>query len=105
MKPSQQVIDSLLEQIVAMAHPLRVVLFGSAARGQWTETSDIDLLIVVPDGCPMRKTAQHLYATIRGIRIPYDLVVATPAVLSKHADDCGMVYRHALREGRELYAA
>jgi len=105
MKPSQHIIDSLVQQVIAAVHPLRVVLFGSAARGQWTATSDIDLLIVIPDGCPIRRTAQHLYTSIRGIRTPFDLVVVTPSVLLKHANDCGMVYRHALREGLELYAA
>jgi predicted nucleotidyltransferase len=105
MSPSQQTIDSLLQQIIAIAHPLRVVLFGSAARGEWRASSDIDMLIVVPEGSSMRDVARRLYASIRGIRVPFDLVVATPAVLKKHERDSGMVYRHALQEGRELYAA
>jgi predicted nucleotidyltransferase len=105
MNPSQQTIDSLLKQVVAIAQPLRVILFGSAARGDWKDASDIDLLVVVSDGSSMRSVARRLYASISGIKTPFDLVVATPSVLRKHERDSGMVYRHALKEGRELYAA
>lgn len=105
MKTNEQTIEALLQQVIAIAQPLRVILFGSAARGDWRASSDIDMLIIVPDGASIRSMARRLYASIRGIRVPFDLVVATPAVLQKHERDSGMVYRHALREGRELYAA
>ncbi len=105
MKQDQTPIDSLLQQVIAIVHPLRVVLFGSAAREEWHASSDIDMLIMVPGGSSMRDVARRLHASIRGIRVPFDLVVATPMVLKKHEFDSGMVYRHALQEGRELYAA
>ena len=105
MTPNAQTIDSLLEQVVSIAEPLRVVLFGSAARGDWGETSDIDMLVIVPNGAHTRAISRHLYGSIRGVQVPFDLVVTTPDILQKHAQDSGMVYRHALREGMELYAA
>ena len=43
--PSQ--ISSLLEQIIQISRPLRIILFGSAARGQMGSESDIDLLVVM----------------------------------------------------------
>jgi uncharacterized protein len=70
--------SSLLEQIVRIAHPLRIILFGSAARGQASPDSDIDLLVVMPEGTHRRHTAQRLYAGIRQVRVPFDLMVATP---------------------------
>jgi predicted nucleotidyltransferase len=98
-------IERLVRLIVEAVHPLRIVLFGSAARGQTTPDSDIDLLVVMPEGTHRRRTSQLLYRTIRGIRTPFDLIVATPGDLEKHRDNVGLIYRNALREGRTMYGA
>ena len=105
MHPDPALVDHLVGQIVAEVQPLRIVLFGSAARGEMGPASDLDLLVVMPDGTHRRKTAQHLYRTVTGLGHPFDVVVATPSDLQKHKDTVGLVYRGALREGRELYAA
>ena len=105
MKTIQAAIDELVQQIVALAHPLRVILFGSAARGDMGPDSDIDLLVVVPDGTHRRRTAQKLYRDIRNAGVPFDVVVATSLDIEKHKDNIGLVYRSALREGKEVYAA
>lgn len=96
---------SLLEQVVRIAHPLRVILFGSAARGEAGPRSDIDLLVVMPDGTHRRHTAQRLYAGIRHVAVPFDLLVATPSDLEKHRWNVGLIYSTILQEGIEVYAA
>lgn len=98
-------IEHLVSLIVAEAHPLRVILFGSAARGDMTPDSDVDLLVVMPDGTHRLHTMQRLYARVRGVTVPFDILVATTGDLEVHGDALGLVYRDALREGRELYAA
>ena len=104
MHPDPALVDHLVRQIVAAVRPLRVVLFGSAARGEMGPESDLDLLVVMPDGTHRRKTAQHLYRTLDGRGQPFDLIVATPSDLEKHKDNIGLIYRDVLREGREVYA-
>ncbi|MCX6372845.1 MAG: nucleotidyltransferase domain-containing protein [Actinobacteria bacterium] len=76
-----------------------------AARGDLQPGSDIDLLVVMPDGAHRRRTAQHLYGRLGSDRPPVDLVVASESDILDHGDASGYVYRTALREGRELYAA
>lgn len=98
-------IKRLVDTIVAEIHPLRIILFGSAARGEATPQSDIDLLVVVPNGTHRLHTMQQLYAGIHGVGVPYDILVATPLDLERHAQTPGLIYRDVLREGRELYAA
>jgi predicted nucleotidyltransferase len=98
-------LESLVRQIVDVVHPLEIILFGSAARGEVRADSDIDVMVVMPDGTPRTGTARTLYRRIRGIGIPYDIVVATPSLLERHRDTPGLVYGDALREGRTLYAA
>jgi predicted nucleotidyltransferase len=105
LQPDQRQLDELLRQIVAEVHPLKVILFGSAARGDAGPESDLDVLVVMPEGTHRRHVTQRLYRAIRGITVPYDLVVATPGDLEKHRDTIGLIYREILQEGKTLYAA
>jgi uncharacterized protein len=102
---ADQAVDILVKEIVAAVHPLRVILFGSAARNQLLPGSDIDVLVVMPAGVHRRRVAQNLYRRIRGVDIPFDILVATPEDLKKHKDAPGLIYERILREGREIYAA
>ena len=93
------------EQIVQIAHPLRLILFGSRARGTAGDNSDVDILVVVPEGTHRRRMAQTIYERIWGVSVPLDIVVATPSDLEKYKDTVGLIYKSALRDGVELYAA
>ncbi|MBI2506333.1 MAG: nucleotidyltransferase domain-containing protein [Candidatus Latescibacteria bacterium] len=105
MKPDEKVIDTLIQCIVEAVHPLRIILFGSAARGQIGPDSDIDVLVVMPQGVHRRRTAQLLYRQISGLGVPFDILVATPDDLEKHKDNIGLIYRAVLQEGKEIYAS
>jgi predicted nucleotidyltransferase len=98
-------LDRLVRCIVEAVHPLRIILFGSAARAEIGPDSDLDLLVVMPDGTHRRHTAQHLYGAIKGVTVPFDVIVATPTDLEKHANNPGLIYQTILREGRTVYAA
>ena len=94
-----------MQRIVEIVHPLQIILFGSAVRGEARFGSDLDLLVIMPEGTHRRHTAQHLYRTISGFATPFDLIVATPGDLEKHSDNIGLIYRSILLEGKTLYAA
>ena len=98
-------LSDLVNRIVEAVHPLRIMVFGSAARGEMGPHSDIDVLVVMPDGTHRRHTAQDLYQRLSGFPMAVDIVVATPTDLARHKDTIGLVYRDALREGREIYAS
>jgi len=84
-------------RFVAEAHPLRVTLFGSAARGDMTPGSDIDLLVVMPDGRHRLHTMQRLYGSIRGVVVPFDILVATTADLKARGEALGLICRRFRR--------
>jgi predicted nucleotidyltransferase len=100
-----EVISKAVSRIVEAVHPLRVILFGSAARGEMTADSDVDFLVVMPDGTHRLKTSQKLHLKMFGIPLAVDFIVATASDIEKHKDNIGLIYRVALREGRELYVA
>ena len=104
MQPDAKVIDQLIREIVDAVQPLRIVLFGSAARGSLGPDSDIDVLVVMPEGTHRRKTAQQLYRDVIGLGVPFDVLVATPADLERHKDNVGLIYRTILLEGQVVYA-
>jgi uncharacterized protein len=99
------VVKKLVGQIVEIVHPLRIILFGSAAKGKMGPDSDIDLMVVMPEGTHRRHTAQKLYRGIQGSKVPFDVMVATPGDLAKYGNSPGLIYRDVLREGKEVYAA
>ena len=105
MQSDLEVIEQLVQRIIELVQPLRIILFGSAARGEMGPDSDIDVLVVMPEGVHRRRTAQLLYRQIRGLGVPFDILVATPDDLERHKDNIGLVYQSILREGREVYAA
>ena len=98
-------LDKLVERIVEAVHPLKIILFGSAVRGEMGPDSDVDVLVVMPEGTHRRHTAMFLHTQLFGIRIPVDILVATPTDLEEQKDNIGLIYYTILEEGRELYAA
>ncbi len=105
MPSDTRVVDDLVNRIVEAVHPLRIILFGSAARGQMGTDSDIDLLVVMPEGVHCRRTAQLVYRQLDAVGLPFDILVATPSDLEKHKDNIGLIYWRVLQEGRDVYVA
>jgi uncharacterized protein len=105
MAVTDEQLDEVVRRIVDAAHPIRIILFGSTARGDAGPVSDIHVMVVVPDGTNRLHTAQDIYSNLHGIRVAVDVVVATEHDLVRYKDSPGLVYREALRDGRMLYAA
>jgi predicted nucleotidyltransferase len=105
MQPDPQIIEELVRRIVEVAQPVRIVLFGSAARGELKADSDLDVLVIVPEQNHRRRTAQRIYRHLIGFPRAVDVVVATESDVRKYKDNFSLVYYPASREGREIYAA
>ncbi|MBM3268923.1 MAG: nucleotidyltransferase domain-containing protein [Candidatus Sericytochromatia bacterium] len=105
MDPDPTVISDLVRRIRQVASPRRIILFGSAARGTMHPNSDLDVLVVVPEGVHRRRTAQGIYRNLIGLGVPVDVVVATERDLERFGAVDSMVYSPALREGKLIYVA
>jgi len=101
----QEILDRLVAKIVETVRPRRIILFGSAARGQMELHSDLDVMVVVPDGAHRRRTARRLYQALSGLGASKDIVVVTETDVRQFSDEPSLVIHPALREGRELYRA
>lgn len=97
-------IAYVVEKIVEAVAPSRIILFGSRSRGQATESSDLDLLIVHDSGRPNRQVRREIEHLLWGRRFPVDLIVATPEQIDRNVADGNPFYtRHILTEGKVLY--
>jgi len=103
--PEQHLIDELVKRMVEAVRPLRIILFGSAARGEMGPDSDIDLLVVMPEGIHRRRTAQIIYRNLRGLGFAKDVVVVTESDIEKYGENPSLIIYPALKQGKELYHA
>ncbi|MBM4143652.1 MAG: nucleotidyltransferase domain-containing protein [Lentisphaerae bacterium] len=100
----QRNIRQVVDQVVALAHPRRVILFGSAASGQTEEGSDLDFLVVVRGNARLEELTDRLNMGIRDRPMPCDFMVVTEAMLDRQRDNPGLVYGEILAQGKEVYA-
>ena len=103
--PDQQIVSELVRRIVETVHPLRIILFGSAANGEMNANSDLDVLVIMPDGVHRRRTAQAIYRNLRGLGFAKDVIVATQSDIREYGQNPSLVLCPALRQGKELYHA
>ena len=93
-------LHAILERIVD-EDTERVILFGSAARGEVGSTSDLDLLVVRRDSRRPAERAADLYRRARPA-VALDLIAYTPEELDAARETSSFV-RRVLREGRVVY--
>ncbi len=103
--PSPELIQEVVRRLEEAVRPLRVILFGSAARGEMGPDSDVDLLIVVPDGVRRRDAARKAYRALSGLGISKDVVVVTQGDVEAFGENPSLVIKPALEEGVEVYHA
>ena len=96
------ILDGIIRRIVEAVQPERIILFGSAARGEMNRHSDVDLL-VVKDNTHRGHLTKRIYKSLRGAGAPVDVVVATPADVKRYKDSHALVIKPALQEGRVVY--
>ncbi len=97
-------LDEVIRRIVAVAKPERIILFGSAARGEAGPDSDLDL-VVVKSGVHRRQLARAIHRSLFGIPVPVDVIAVRPEDVRAFQGKVGTIIDPALREGREVYAA
>ena len=84
-------ISIMTERIVQGFDPLQIILFGSQARGDANQQSDIDLLVVFAELADKRKTALDIMRALADLPVAKDILVSTPEELERqpHADRFG----------------
>ena len=96
-------IQQVATQLGNAANAQQVILFGSHARGEATEHSDVDLLVVAETDLPRHKRAVSLYKQFRPYPFGMDIVVYTPGEVEEGKKSALTFVSTVLREGKKLY--
>ncbi|PSN13929.1 nucleotidyltransferase domain-containing protein [filamentous cyanobacterium CCT1] len=96
-------LDTAKTRLIKQFQPLKIILFGSQAKGNATAGSDIDLLVVLPAVTSKRQTAIAMRRSLADLPIGKDIVVTTPEEISRRGYIVGTVLHEALTEGKVLY--
>jgi uncharacterized protein len=102
---SQEVIQDAVRRLVVEAQPKMVILFGSYARGNAGEHSDLDFLVVLAEVKGRRAEMVRLGNALRPLRIPADVLVVSQEQLEAWGGVANTVLHEALSEGRIMYEA
>lgn len=99
----KQMADSIVNEV----NPVRIVLFGSVARGQHHDGSDVDLLVI--EDAPFGKDRSRFRETGRinralaGFGVAKDVLVYSIDEVERWKHSLNHVVAHALRDGKDLY--
>lgn len=103
--PTAERLSDAVNRLVAAAQPLKVILFGSHARGEADDHSDVDLLIIEPTVSNRYEEMIRLNRALKGMLMPVDLLVISEQEFEARSRIPGTVEHAARKEGRVLYAA
>lgn len=99
----EEAVAAIVPRLVAFYDPVRIYLFGSTARGDWNEDSDIDFMVLLPDDAPKEMfRAGH---RVRSDEIPFSLQVVawTVSNFDRRLHLKASFPSTIIREGRLLY--
>ena len=105
MRLDEDLMEEIVRRVLRVAAPERIIVFGSAAAGQMTADSDIDLLVVAPSVSNARTESVRIGDALRGLGFPFDVIVMARERFEETKDVIGGIAYPASRQGRVLYEA
>jgi len=96
-------IETIVEQIIQKYRPMKIILFGSAGRGEYDEVNDLDFLIIKKDVplCGLDRMRELDGLIERNIAA--DMLVYRPDEFDERIKLGDPFIKTILREGRVLY--
>ena len=105
MGVDETLLNEVVRRVLTVAHPDRIILFGSAATGQMTKDSDIDLLIVEPSPANTHERRVEIRDAVGDIGYPVDVIVMRTARFEETKRWFGGIAYPANKYGRIIYEA
>ncbi|MDO9541138.1 MAG: nucleotidyltransferase domain-containing protein [Kiritimatiellia bacterium] len=96
-------LNEVTKRIRQIAHPRKIILFGSRARGENQMNSDWDFLVIADSDLPRYKRASPLYGALSDMLAGMDILVYTPDEVNEWRNVPQALVTTAIREGKVLY--
>src|SRR5712692_1815786 len=101
----EKLTHEIVRRVLSVSKPERIILFGSAATGQMTKDSDIDLLVVEPAPANTRERSVEIRDAVGDIGFPVDVIVMRTERFERTKRVIGGIAYPANKYGRVIYAA
>lgn len=98
-------IEEATRLLADAAHPEKIILFGSYARGDFDRHSDLDLLVIVSSVGNRIVEAARLRQVLAAIPMAIDIIVYPRSAVEERGHLPGTMLFEVLRQGRVLYDA
>ena len=98
---TEEKVWAAIQRLVTAADPVRIIAFGSRARGLAREESDLDLAIILPGDSP--RPASSLRRAISGLHLSVDLITTNEATHERFKKSINSVHHDIAEEGVVLY--
>jgi uncharacterized protein len=105
MLDSDQLDQAARRLVAAATRPITVIVFGSYARGDATEASDLDLLVIEPDLIDKASEYLRLKAAVGRLGVGVDLLLFSRPDFDRRSQVAGTLPYWAKTEGRVLHDA
>lgn len=102
---TEETLQEIIRRVVEVAHPERIILFGSAARGDMDSNSDVDLLVIKDGEYDYGSLVGDIYVNLIGVNQAVDVLLVTSEQIEQYRDVHCLVIKPALQEGKEVYRA
>jgi hypothetical protein len=104
-RASREIVEDQIEQIardLAKINPIRAILYGSYARGDYHEASDFDLLVIKETDLPFLKRGLEVLEAVE-TKVHVEPLVYTPQEIDEMIKLGNPLILDALSEGRVIY--
>ena len=102
---NQKLIEEIVRRVLGATRVERIILFGSAATGNMSSDSDIDLLVLEASPGDIRQEMISVRTALRGLGFPFDVLVMPTEQFEESKDVVGGIAYPANKYGRVIYAA
>jgi predicted nucleotidyltransferase len=100
---NRKLLAKVIQRIIEVAHPDKLILFGSGARDEIGPHSDLDILVITQEPVHRGRLTEEIYLNLIGVGQAVDVIVATPEDVETYWDNPYIVIGPALREGKVIY--
>ena len=105
MGVDETLLDEVVRRVLSVAHPRKIILFGSAVTGGMTSDSDLDLLVVETEPADTRDRSITIRRALGDVRYAVDIIVISSERFEETKDIVGGIAYPANKYGRILYEA
>ena len=96
-------IDAIKDKIVTTVSPEKIILFGSYAKGENTDESDLDIVVIWDSGFNPHKRNLFLSRLFPGRDFSLDIFSFTKEEAERLKDVKGTILYEAFHHGKVIY--